>query len=146
MFELQGLSTRRCAFIRASAHPGRRLPGGCPAAEGQPCAGVASTPVLWRDTLTTAGIMHRRTRPYRPQTNGKVERFNHTLLDEWAYAKPYRTETERRQALAPWLHTYNHHRRHTALAGPPPASPVPNRTGQYTQTRHTDLDRRSSRY
>jgi len=84
---------------------------------------------LWRDTLTTAGITHKRTRPYRPQTNGKVERFNRTLLDEWAYARAYTTETERRQALPQWLHTYNHHRGHTALGGKPPASRVPNLTG-----------------
>lgn len=87
---------------------------------------------LWRDTLTTAGITHKRTRPYRPQTNGKVERFNRTLLDEWAYARPYRTETERRDEFPRWLHTYNHHRGHTALAGQPPASRVPNLSGQNT--------------
>lgn len=54
---------------------------------------------LWRDTLTDAGITHTRIRPYRPQTNGKVERFNLTLLDEWAYARPYQSETERQRAL-----------------------------------------------
>ncbi|HEY6425025.1 MAG TPA: IS481 family transposase [Pseudonocardiaceae bacterium] len=75
---------------------------------------------LWRDTLTTAGITHKRTRPYRPQTNGKVERFNRTLLDEWAYAHPYASETQRRDAFPDWLHTYNHHRGHTALGGLPP--------------------------
>ncbi|PRY42845.1 integrase-like protein [Umezawaea tangerina] len=88
--------------------------------------------LLWRDMLVTAGIAHKRTRPYRPQTNGKVERFNRTLLDEWAYAYPYRSETERRAAFPRWLHTYNHHRGHTALAGHPPASRVPNLLGQYT--------------
>ncbi|MFD1319796.1 IS481 family transposase [Micromonospora sonneratiae] len=87
---------------------------------------------LWKDTLTTAGITHKRTRPYRPQTNGKVERYNRTLLDEWAYARPYTSETERREALPEWLHIYNHHRGHTALAGKPPASRVPNLTGQYS--------------
>ncbi|KAF0646050.1 transposase [Streptomyces fradiae ATCC 10745 = DSM 40063] len=86
----------------------------------------------WRDALAAAGITHKRTRPYRPQTNGKVERFNRTLLDEWAYARPYRSEQERRDAFPDWLHTYNHHRGHTALAGKPPASRVPNLTGQYT--------------
>ncbi|PWK76417.1 transposase, partial [Lentzea atacamensis] len=86
---------------------------------------------LWRDTLTTAGITHKRTRPRRPQTNGKVERFNRTLLDEWAYARAYLSETERREALPRWLHIYNHHRGHTALAGQPPASRVPNVSGHY---------------
>ncbi|MGW0429485.1 IS481 family transposase [Streptomyces sp. NPDC002990] len=86
----------------------------------------------WRDLLAAAGITHKRTRPYRPQTNGKVERLNRTLLDEWAYARPYQSEQERRDAFPKWLHTYNHHRGHTALAGKPPASRVPNLTGQYT--------------
>ncbi|MGW3464444.1 IS481 family transposase, partial [Streptomyces olivaceoviridis] len=85
-----------------------------------------------RDALAAAGIAHKRTRPYRPQTNGKVERFNRTLLEEWAHARPYRSEQERRDAFPSWLHTYNHHRGHTALKGQPPASRVPNLTGQYS--------------
>jgi transposase InsO family protein len=76
-------------------------------------------------------IEHRRTRPYRPQTNGKVERFHRTLADEWAYARLYRTDAERCQAFITWLHTYNHHRGHTALGGQPPATRVPNLSGQY---------------
>ncbi|PWK76416.1 transposase IS481 family protein [Lentzea atacamensis] len=87
---------------------------------------------LWRDTLTTAGITHKRTRPYRPQTNGKVERFNRTLLDEWAYARPYTSNDERTHALTHFLHTYNHHRSHTALGGHPPISRISNPAGQYT--------------
>jgi transposase InsO family protein len=87
---------------------------------------------LRRDALARAGITHKQTRPYRPQTNGKVERLNRTLPDEWAYARPYRSEQERRDAFAAWLHTYNHHRGHTALQGQPPATPVPNLAGQYT--------------
>jgi transposase InsO family protein len=84
----------------------------------------------WAATCASLGIIPKRTRPYRPQTNGKVERFHRTLADEWAYARPYATETERRAALDPWLHTYNHHRGHTALKGQPPASRVTNLTGQ----------------
>ncbi len=66
------------------------------------------------------------------QTNGKVERFNRTLLDGWAYARPYRSDIERREAFPGWLRSCNHHRGHTALAGEPPAGRVPNPTGQYT--------------
>jgi len=85
---------------------------------------------IWRDTLAAAGVIHKRTRPYRPQTNGKVERFNRTLLDEWAYARPYQREADRRADLSGWLHFYNHHRRHTGIGGHPPASRVPNLSGQ----------------
>jgi transposase InsO family protein len=75
-------------------------------------------------------IAHKRTRPYRPQTNGKVERFNRTMLEEWAYAKPYPSETERATCFSDWLHAYNHHRGHTALGGQSPADLVPNLRGQ----------------
>ena len=84
----------------------------------------------FRDAL--GGIEHRRTRPYRPQTNGKVERFHRTLADEWAYARLYTSDAQRCQEYLRWLHTYNHHRGHTALGGQPPASRVPNLSGQYT--------------
>jgi transposase InsO family protein len=77
-------------------------------------------------------IQHRRTRPYRPQTNGKVERFHRTLADEWAYARLYRSDAERCDEFPIWLHTYNHHRGHTALGGQPPATRVPNLSGQYS--------------
>ena len=76
-------------------------------------------------------IKHKRTRPYRPQTNGKVERFNRTMLEEWAYIRPYRSEAERVAAFPDWLHAYNHHRAHTALKGQTPASRVTNLSGQY---------------
>ena len=74
-------------------------------------------------------IKHTFTKPYKPQTNGKVERFNRTLLNEWAYARPYRSESARTRALDTWLHLYNHHRHHTAIGGPP-ISRVNNLVGQ----------------
>jgi transposase InsO family protein len=66
------------------------------------------------------GIAHRRTRAYRPRTNGKAERFIQTLLREWAYRRAYPTSRRRRRALAPWLRYYNHTRPHTALNYRPP--------------------------
>jgi len=77
-------------------------------------------------------IKHRRTRPYRPQTNGKVERFNRTLATEWAYARPYTSEEERAATYPAWLHTYNHHRPHTGIGGLTPAQRVHNLPGNYT--------------
>jgi transposase InsO family protein len=80
------------------------------------------------DALT--GIEHRRIRPYTPRTNGKVERFNRTLLDEWAYVRIYHSDDERTAALDVWLHMYNHHRHHTAIGGPP-ITRVNNPPGHY---------------
>lgn len=76
-------------------------------------------------------IAHSHTRPYRPATNGKVERFNRTLLAEWAYAKAWSSDGQRTRALTTWLHLYNHHRHHTAIGGPP-IHRVSNLTGHYT--------------
>jgi transposase InsO family protein len=67
-------------------------------------------------------LVHRRTRPYTPRTNGKAERFIRTLQHEWAYARPFHTSAERIRMLEPWLHYYNEHRRHAALDGQPPIS------------------------
>ena len=79
--------------------------------------------------LFAQGITHTFIRPYHPQTNGKIERFNRTLRDEWAYARPYRSEAARTRALDQWLHLYNHHRHHTAIKGVP-AAQVNNLSGQ----------------
>ncbi|MFJ5614729.1 IS481 family transposase, partial [Streptomyces sp. NPDC093221] len=84
---------------------------------------------LWKQALTDLGATGKLTRAYRPQTNGKVERFNRTLLDEWAYQQPYTTNDQRTAALADFLHTYNHHRTHTALGGQPPITRVNNPPG-----------------
>ena len=64
-------------------------------------------------------IRHLRTRPYRPQTNGKAERFIRTLFGGWAYGAIYRTSSERTAALDGWLWRYNHYRRHSALGHMP---------------------------
>lgn len=64
-------------------------------------------------------VTHTYTRAYRPQTNGKVERFNRTLLAEWAYARAWHSDGQRTRALTAWLHRYNHHRHHTAIGGAP---------------------------
>jgi len=85
----------------------------------------------WHQTLADLGATSKRTRAYRPQTNGKVERFNRTLLEEWAYARPYASNDERTAALDAFLHAYNYHRCHTALGGRPPISHVNNAAGQY---------------
>jgi transposase InsO family protein len=82
-------------------------------------------------TAALNGIRHKRIKPYTPRTNGKVERFNRTLLDEWAYIRPYDTEAERTAALDEWLHLYNHHRHHTAIGGPP-VGRVNDLRGQYS--------------
>jgi len=86
---------------------------------------------LWRQTCAELGITPKRTRPYRPQTNGKIERFHRTLADGWGYARCYTSEAERREALPGWLHQYNHHRPHTACGNRPPITRLTNLPGQY---------------
>ena len=86
----------------------------------------------WRDTCHDLGIRPRWTRPWRPQTNGKVERFHRTLLDEWAYHQPYTSNAERQAAFPDWLDWYNYHRPHTGISGHTPASRVTNLSEQHT--------------
>jgi transposase InsO family protein len=86
----------------------------------------------WRDACTELGIVHKRTRPYRPQTNGKIERFHRTLADGWAYARHYDSTLQRDQTLPSWLHFYNHHRAHSAIGGRPPITRLTNLSGHHS--------------
>ena len=94
--------------------------------------GSAYTSHAWRDACAELGITAKRTRPYRPQTNGKIERFHRTLADGWAYARRYDSEAARRHALPEWLHFYNHHRAHSAIGDLPPISRLYNLPGHHS--------------
>jgi transposase InsO family protein len=94
--------------------------------------GSAYKSYLWRDTCTELGITPKRTRPYRPQTNGKIERFHRTLADGWAFKTFYPSEDARLAALAPWLHQYNHHRPHSAIGKVPPITRLNNLAGHHS--------------
>jgi transposase InsO family protein len=83
-------------------------------------------------TCRTLGIRHLRTRPYRPQTNGKAERFIRTMLSGWAYGAIYASSTQRTAALDGWLHHYNHHRQHQAIGRQTPANRLNNLLGTYS--------------
>jgi len=109
-FAERGVTTRRVLSDNGSAYKSHR----------------------WRDTCAELGITVKKTRPYRPQTNGKIERFHRTLADGWAFAKFYSSEKARRAALPAWLHHYNHHRPHTATNKQPPITRLTNLPGQYT--------------
>jgi transposase InsO family protein len=85
----------------------------------------------WRAACAELGITPKRTRPYRPQTNGKIERFHRTLADGWAFARMFSSESARRKALPAWLHEYNHHRPHTAIGNCPPITRLTNLSEQY---------------
>jgi len=77
---------------------------------------------LWHRACADTGTMATKTRPYRPQTNGKVERFHRILLEEWAYIRPWHSETERSAAYGGFIHFYSHHRSHGALGWATPTS------------------------
>jgi len=84
---------------------------------------------LVRELLGRHGIAHLKTKPYRPRTNGKVERFHQTMAREWAYGLSYRSHRQRNQALPHWLQHYNRHRPHSSIGDRPPISRVHNVCG-----------------
>ena len=84
------------------------------------------------EVLVAAGVLHKRTRPYRPQSNGKAERLNRTINLEWAYARAYTSNQARLAALPGWLHHYNHHRPHRALDGRSPMQLLNNLPDSHT--------------
>ena len=86
----------------------------------------------WTDACEGQGIVVKKTRAYRPQTNGKAERFIRTLLERWAYAYPYAHESERLAALPSALDFYNRFRPHRALGGLAPLQRVNNLPGTYS--------------
>lgn len=94
--------------------------------------GSAYKSFLWRDTCEDLDIKIKKTRPRRPQTNGKAERLHRTMADEWAYKRLYTSEEARRAALAGWLHEYNHHRPHSSVGGHPPISRLNNLPGHHS--------------
>ena len=87
---------------------------------------------LWRDTCTDLGITPKKTRPYRPQTNGKIERFHRTMAEGWAFKKFYNSESARLAALPAWVHEYNHHRPHSAIGKRSPITRLDNLAGHHS--------------
>ena len=106
-----GFLRRACVFYRRHGMPVEQL---------LTDNGSAYRSAIHAIACRALGIRHLRTRPYRPQTNGKAERFIRTMLGGWAYGAIYRNSRERTAALDGWLHHYNHHRRHSALGHQPP--------------------------
>jgi transposase InsO family protein len=86
----------------------------------------------WREVCAELGITPKKTRPDRPQTNGKIERFHRALADGWAFAEFYSSEKARRAALPAFLHDYNHHRPHTAIGGLAPITRLTNLAGHHS--------------
>lgn len=87
---------------------------------------------LWTQTCTDLGVTPKKTRPYRPQTNGKIERFHRTLAEGWAFKKFYNSESARLAALPAWLHEYNHHRPHSAIGKQAPITRLTNVPGHHS--------------
>ena len=91
----------------------------------------------WRDECAALGVTHKRTRAYRPQTNGKAERFIQSALREWAYGIAYNRSDERTAMLAKWQHHYNWHRPHAGIGGLPPMSRLNPASGKNVLTLHS---------
>jgi transposase InsO family protein len=91
----------------------------------------------WRNALAGTGVTHKRTRPYRPQTNGKVERFHRILLEEWAHIRDWSSEDQRRAAYSGFMHFYNHHRSHGALGWATPIATLHHLNQDNLPSHHT---------
>jgi len=91
----------------------------------------------WRRVCEEWGVIPKRTRPYRPQTNGKIERFHRILLEEWAYITAWRSEAERHVAYFGFCHFYNHHRSHGSLGWATPAATLARLAGDNLPGTHT---------
>jgi transposase InsO family protein len=115
-----GFLRRALAFYRSHGVEVERLMTG----NGSPYVSVAHALAC-----KALGIKHLCTRPYRPQTNGKAERFIRTMLREWAYAAVYGSSSERAAALSGWMERYNYRRRHGALGHRPPIQRLRELTG-----------------
>ena len=98
--------------------------------------GACYRSALWRLVCALTATRHRRTRPYRPQTNGKVERYHRILLQEWAYIRPWTTEAQRQAAYRGFVHFYNQHRPHGALNWSTPSSTHARLTGDNLPGEH----------
>ena len=108
-----GFWTRAAAwYVSIGVHPARVITDN----------GACYRSGLWHRACAATGTEVRKTRPRRPQTNGKVERFHRILIEEWAYIRPWTSETQRAQAYVGFIHFYNHHRAHGALGWATPTS------------------------
>ncbi len=116
-FELQGVTIERCLTDNGSCYRSR----------------------LWAAALAETNVTHKRTRPYRPQTNGKVERFHRILLEEWAYIRPWTSEPERHAAYDGLIHFYDHHRSHGALNWATPHETLTQLAGDNLPADHSQM-------
>jgi len=102
------------------------LPRGSDAVSSPDNAWAYARSRLVRDALARKKIRHLTTKPYRPRTNGKIERLHQTMAREWAYGLVYQSHHDRAAALPHWLHHYNTARPHNSLGGHPPTSRIHN--------------------